>query len=263
MKRTLRLPRRALKQIAMRTLVLTLLGMAVSLLASHIILTTFSGGLDATGVATALLVPILLGGPMIFYLSLKNHELQFAYRRLEAVAARDSLTNCLNHGAFVTEATAFLSSTAPEETKGALLIIDADHFKSVNDRFGHDYGDQALKQIAARIRAAVRPGDLVGRVGGEEFCVLLPGASQGITETIAESIRRAVQNIAFSVEGTPCPLSVSIGGAVFEARMGFGELFRCADKRLYNVKNAGRNTVDLIAFSADSAAEFSRLAQAS
>lgn len=263
MKRTPRLPRRALKQIVMRTLGLTLLGMAVSLLASHFILSTFSGGLDATGVATALLVPIILGGPMIFYLSLKNHELQLAYRRLEAVAARDSLTSCLNHGAFVTEATAFLASAPPEETRGALLIIDADHFKSVNDRFGHDYGDIALKQIAGCIRAAVRPGDLVGRVGGEEFCVLLPGVSRVMAETVAEAIRRAVQSIPFAVEGTPCPLSVSIGGAVFEARMGFGELFRCADKRLYNVKNAGRNTVDLIAFSKDSIEEFSGLAQAS
>jgi diguanylate cyclase len=233
-------------QIAFWTLVITLVGVFVSLAGTHVLLSAFSAGMDLPGAIVSATLPIVLGGPISFILLLKNAQLRDAYRRLKAAASRDSLTACLNHGTFVSETKAFLGGTTSEDTKGALLVVDADYFKSVNDRFGHHIGDAALRQIASRIKGAVRKGDLVGRLGGEEFGVLLPGATRTMAETIAESIRRSVQTIEFEVEGNRFSLSVSIGGAVFEYAVDYSELFRHADKQLYQVKNAGRNSVDLM-----------------
>src|SRR5690606_16976246 len=123
----------------------------------------------------------------------------------------------------------------PSGKGGALLVVDADHFKSINDRFGHASGDAALKLIAAAIRASVRASDIVGRLGGEEFGVFLPGAGHAEAHRIAEAVRQAVQMIEFDAGDERCTLSVSVGGAVSGQAIGFGELFRSADQRLYGV----------------------------
>ena len=120
-------------------------------------------------------------------------------------------------------------------------MIDADNFKAINDLFGHDAGDEALTIIARSIRAVLRAGDLVGRMGGEEFGVYLPGSDQRGTEIIAERIRRSVNLAVFAPDGRQRPLSVSIGGAVFEGPASFSDLFRIADQRLYGAKQTGRN----------------------
>jgi len=237
------MPRLAWEKILWRTILVTLFSVLVSLVISEILLSTFSGGMNGTGAATAILIPIVLGAPMIFYLSLKNFELEQAYKRLEASAARDSLTQCLNHGAFVARTSEILKRTSRQ--RGALLVIDADHFKSINDRFGHETGDMALKQIATIIRASVRRGDLVGRMGGEEFGVFLPDASATLAHAIAEAIRVNIEHFHFTPNGTHCPLTVSIGGITFDMPMSFGDLFRLADERLYKVKNTGRNSIEM------------------
>jgi diguanylate cyclase len=130
-------------------------------------------------------------------------------------------------------------------TGGALLVIDADHFKMVNDYFGHDCGDEALQLMARTIKASVRDGDLVGRIGGEEFGVFLKEASLDNATMTAERIRRSVATASFTPDGTDHQLSVSIGGAHFDSRISFTDLFRIADQRLYEAKQSGRNTAQL------------------
>lgn len=237
-----RLTRRDWLQIALQSLAVTAGGVAISVLGAHVILSVFSAGLDRMGTIVSIALPLLLGGPVTLVFAIQNARLRDAYRRLEDSAAHDSLTACLNHGAFIARSTQMLAGAA----RGALLVVDADHFKSVNDRYGHHVGDAALRQIAARIQGVVRPGDLVGRLGGEEFGILLPGATRSVAETVAQTIRRAVQTIAFEIEDNRFSLSVSVGGAVFENAVEYEDLFRCADKRLYRVKNSGRNNVDLM-----------------
>lgn len=124
-----------------------------------------------------------------------------------------------------------------------MLIIDADNFKSVNDHFGHDRGDEALIAIAKAIKDMLREPDLVGRLGGEEFGVFLPGASREQAELVAERIRQNVTAARFTPNGHTHPLSVSVGGAVFEKELPFAELFRLADQQLYAAKQSGRNRV--------------------
>ena len=134
-----------------------------------------------------------------------------------------------------------------EEAKreGALLIIDVDHFKDVNDNFGHESGDEALKIIAQTIKGVVREIDLVGRIGGEEFSVFLPGTDANRTHVIAERIRAAISTVEFYPTGNRCDLSVSVGGATYDREATFSELFRRADLRLYAAKQNGRNRVEI------------------
>ncbi|MCT7377444.1 GGDEF domain-containing protein [Chelativorans salis] len=203
-------------------------------------------------ILSAVVIPILLAGPLFFYLTLKLRELAIVNYKLADAAATDFLTRCLNRGSFSARVEKWLVDGGHDQAvTGALLVIDADHFKKINDRFGHYEGDMALKAIAQAIRSAVRKTDFVGRLGGEEFGVFLPGATERGAASVAERIRQRVNRAAFNPGGESCPLSVSVGCATFAHRVGFSELFRVADERLYEAKNAGRNRIMLTRISFD------------
>jgi diguanylate cyclase (GGDEF)-like protein len=191
---------------------------------------------------SATVLPILLGVPFFVYTGLRVRGLTITNLRLGLVARTDSLTACLNRGAF----TARVTTQLARRPRGALLMIDADNFKSINDVYGHDAGDEALTIIARAIRTILRAGDLVGRMGGEEFGVYLPEVDQKSAEAIAERIRRSVNLAGFSPDGVQRPLAVSIGGVAFDSPASFSELFRIADQRLYGAKQNGRNRVTVV-----------------
>lgn len=234
-------------RLARWTVLGTLGCMAVSLAFNTVAFLGHSPEATRQGLISAAIIPVILAGPLFFYLTLKLRELAIVNHKLAVVASTDSLTACLNRGAFSARVDERLLRAGERKPQGAgaLLIIDADHFKTVNDRFGHGQGDEALRIISSAIRASVRAGDLVGRLGGEEFGVFLPGASEENAADVAERIRRVIVEASFMPEGTRCPLSVSVGGAVYDSRIDFSELFRTADQRLYVAKAAGRNRVQL------------------
>ncbi|MDQ0325024.1 diguanylate cyclase (GGDEF)-like protein [Rhodopseudomonas julia] len=195
-------------------------------------------------------VASILATPSFFYLSLKLRQLAKTNHRLNTIASLDGLTGCLTRRAFSTLVDDWLhGGDVPDETKGdlackrpgTLLVIDADRFKSINDRFGHQCGDEALCVIAAAIRSSMRIDDLVGRLGGEEFGVFLPGTVD--PSEIAERIRRKVETASFSPQECPHQLTVSIGGASISAGGTFNHLYRLADERLYEAKRGGRNRI--------------------
>src|SRR5687768_16414406 len=194
-----------------------------------------------------ILLPIGLAVPMLLFLTIKLRELAITQFELAQLASTDSLTSVLNRRAFTTLVEAYLTEVRSHERelKGALLVVDADHFKSINDRFGHDRGDEALKVIAGSIKAMLRSADLVGRIGGEEFAVFLPGSTPDQAASVAERIRKTIADSDFAPAGGANMLSVSVGGAVFEHRLPFNELFRIADQQLYVAKNTGRNRVSV------------------
>jgi diguanylate cyclase (GGDEF)-like protein len=121
-------------------------------------------------------------------------------------------------------------------------MIDLDHFKRVNDSHGHAVGDRVLADFAARLRAAIRTADVPGRYGGEEFCVLLPGATIAKACSVAERIRASVA--AGPLGGLPGMTTVSIGAtASTDSDCSIDELLAQADSALYRAKRAGRNRV--------------------
>ena len=196
-------------------------------------------------IVSAVILPIAMGVPLFFFFSMRVRGLALTNMRLGRVARTDSLTACLNRGAFTAKVTTMLAQRRAG-TAGALLMIDADNFKSINDLYGHEAGDEALTIIARSIRSVLRAGDLVGRMGGEEFGVFLPDVDQEATEAIAERIRGSVNEAMFAPDGPQRSLSVSIGGAVFSRAATFSELFRIADQRLYGAKQTGRNRAAIV-----------------
>lgn len=192
-----------------------------------------------------ILLPAGLAAPMFWLLLHKMRQLAIAHQELSIIATTDSLTAVLNRGAFKMMVDAFLkqASEQPIPAAGAFLIIDADHFKSINDRFGHQTGDDALKIIAETIQTSLRKGDIVGRIGGEEFGVFLPKAGLEQAINIAERIRFRINQTVFPPDETKNELSVSVGGAAFDKNTVYEDLFRRADKNLYSAKSAGRNQV--------------------
>jgi len=232
-----------------RVILTTVLGTAVCM-AAAVYVDSFNFSLyDAPArfrsLLTDIFLPIVLAVPLLLFFSSKLRELAIAHRRLTIYASTDGLTQVMNRAAFSTLVDAYLKDvrSAEQRAAGALLIIDADNFKAVNDRYGHDRGDMALVTIADSIKSMLRAPDLVGRLGGEEFGVFLPGANCDQAERVAERIRTSVNDANFLPDGRVHRLSVSVGGAVFEATVPFAELFRLADQQLYAAKQRGRNRV--------------------
>jgi diguanylate cyclase (GGDEF)-like protein len=193
------------------------------------------------------IIPLLIAPPFFFFLLSKLRELAIANDRLLQIATTDGLTSCLTRAAFTTLVDAYLEQIGRKVSsdEGALLVIDVDHFKRVNDSFGHDAGDEALKLIAARIRSVLRDIDRVGRMGGEEFAVFLPGVSPGQAAALAERIRRTVKEAEFIPNGARCDLSISVGAVTFGRQTSFSELYKVADLKLYDAKRNGRDRVEI------------------
>jgi diguanylate cyclase (GGDEF)-like protein len=192
---------------------------------------------------TDFIIPVVLAVPLLLVLSLKMRALAIAHAQLQVIASTDSLTAVLNRGAFTLLVDAYLGEVREQERAGALLIVDDDHFKCINDELGHDRGDEALQAIARSIKGLVRSADLVGRVGGEEFGVFLPGSDPRQAEAVAERIRQTVNEIDFRADGERRELSVSVGGAIFAGEVNYEDLYHLADQQLYRAKQAGRNRV--------------------
>lgn len=193
------------------------------------------------------LIPLVVAPPFFYLLLSKLRELSLAHRELLTIASTDPLTNCLNRRAFTALVDGYLSrfNDSPEKGRGALLVLDVDHFKAVNDQYGHDRGDEALRLIADAIKASVREPDLVARLGGEEFGVFLPGSEAGRATVTAERICQEIRELSFTPSGQVHPLSLSIGGVTFEPPTSFHELYRHADQRLYAAKRKGRNRIEI------------------
>ena len=167
-------------------------------------------------------------------------------RRLEALATTDPLTRILNRRALLDRLTAEVDRARRFDSGLCLLLLDVDHFKSINDTAGHLAGDRVLRQIAALLEDAARKVDIVARYGGEEFVAILPETSVDGATIFAERLRERIAAHEFDLGGEePAHLTVSIGIASFPSlRVASTEdLFARADEALYRAKSGGRNQV--------------------
>jgi diguanylate cyclase (GGDEF)-like protein len=163
------------------------------------------------------------------------------YEDLLARTGRDALTGMFDRGRLETQGRQTIDAAAQDSRPVSLLLIDIDHFKSFNDRFGHAAGDAVIKRIAREIMAAVRASDMVFRFGGEEFVVICEGLESGPALALGERVRR---EIASSIEDAGARVTVSVGIASgADTTATYDSLFHVADLRLYQAKGAGRNCV--------------------
>lgn len=190
----------------------------------------------------------------VLIVSLSKERLELEQR---LKAQTDPLTGALNRRAFMARGARLAQRHRHENAPLCLVFLDLDHFKSLNDRFGHLAGDDVLMRFVAVVHANIRPTDFLFRIGGEEFCCLLPHTRADQARTVAERIRHQFEVATVDVSGMPVRATVSLGIASTES---FGydldTLMRKADMAVYAAKRQGRNRVVIAA--ADDAADTAR-----
>jgi diguanylate cyclase (GGDEF)-like protein len=161
-----------------------------------------------------------------------------------AAATIDPLTEIFNRRALMDSGRRVLARIAWDKQPVAVLMFDLDHFKKINDRFGHAIGDEALKLFARTASAKLRATDIIGRLGGEEFAAVLPATNLASAALAADRVRVAFEEAAKEVEGLPVEGTVSIGAsATDDADCNIDVLLAMADKALYAAKSGGRNCI--------------------
>ena len=166
------------------------------------------------------------------------------YEEIEELATIDSLTNVYTRRYFIERFKEELKRSEARRIEFSLLMMDVDHFKKFNDRYGHFTGDQILKEIGSIIRANIREIDFAGRYGGEEFCVLLPDTDQDGANFAAERIRAAVESAMIQAYDVVVNTTLSIGVVTFPGSgKSVDELIDKADWALYRAKKKGRNCI--------------------
>jgi diguanylate cyclase (GGDEF)-like protein len=170
---------------------------------------------------------------------------------LQDLASHDLLTRVFNAGAYYRACDQQIHASQRVNQWFAVLFIDLDHFKSINDTYGHSVGDDVLRAVAETLQTAVRRSDIVGRIGGEEFSVFLPNTQVQGAQQLAETLRLAIESIHIEVDGVRLKITASIGVAVkrFDQET-MQAIQQHADQAMYEAKRGGRNRVST--FDADS-----------
>jgi len=167
-------------------------------------------------------------------------------QQLEEMAMSDELTDLANRRYFFLRGNEEIIRSRRYRASLSLIMLDLDKFKTINDTFGHDTGDQALQCVAKTLKAQCREVDIPARLGGEEFGILLPNTQLEEAVNVAERIRRAIEELHCMHEGKTVAMTASLGVASTKPGMKvLDELFHHADTAMYQAKNAGRNRVVL------------------
>lgn len=228
------------KRAGMAVAALTVLGLAAG---NHALALPYS----ANGMATLLLGIVYLavffhiyGDRSISYLR-RMHE---SNRELRHMAAHDALTGVLNARAYYAGCDRLIRLAQRHGSPYAVLFIDLDHFKAINDTHGHAAGDAVLRAVASAVAGAIRDSDALGRIGGEEFSVFLPATDAEGAALLAEKIRALIEDLQPSIGDRRLRITASIGVASDRERYGsIGEIQRQADQAMYVAKTQGRNRV--------------------
>ncbi len=192
------------------------------------------------------LLPIAFTAVVVLTLTSRNLQ------ELQHRAETDALTNLTARGSLAEHGESLLGRTRLEGKLVAVLMIDIDHFKAVNDRHGHEVGDGVLKHCARIVRKSLRPEAVVARYGGEEFCAIVPINQADDARIVAERLRLAIANtpyrrsgVAGQSENLLIPVTVSVGGTIAAQGEMLESLLKTADLELYKAKHAGRNRVSV------------------
>lgn len=182
-------------------------------------------------------------GKVVLKFTMSAVEAQY-HEQIVLLASMDALTGAYNKRYFEEALRKAFGPTHGTTVPLSLILFDIDHFKKINDTWGHAAGDAVLRQVTDIVRGQVRNRDVFCRVGGEEFALLLDGASLADARRAAELVRRTIEMTAFTFEGKRIPVTVSLGAAERLPPDSSPEsLYRRADARLYEAKRSGRNRV--------------------
>jgi diguanylate cyclase (GGDEF)-like protein len=197
-----------------------------------------------TSIGAAAAISTLLAGILIYRSALLTQQLTLTRAELSRISETDQLTGLFNRRGFDAAAVTALKSAAGTKFPVAIFMCDIDHFKSINDRFGHEFGDRVLATVAGELRRfADRHGALVARHGGEEFAALMTGVSREQAAKYAEDIRQACAAMEIVTAEMSVQVTISIGFTVKQGEENLGRIMRIADQALYAAKHGGRDRV--------------------
>jgi diguanylate cyclase (GGDEF)-like protein len=167
-------------------------------------------------------------------------------RQLREMALLDKLTGLPNRRQLERDASAASSRAIRERQRLGLIILDVDHFKRINDTFGHGFGDRVLAEVGHTLTGCLRAHDIIGRYGGEEFAMIVPNATPSGMTIVAERLRQHVEGMKLAQEGSHVPVTVSVGSCMWDypallRSPELSELVKPADDALYQAKRSGRN----------------------
>jgi diguanylate cyclase (GGDEF)-like protein len=188
-------------------------------------------------------IPLLIAPPIAWFLVgllLRIHEVE---QEMRSLASYDSLTGLPSRHAFFDNANNYVSLARREQIIFCVMIIDLDHFKSINDRYGHPAGDAVLKLFADVVNSVARSSDIMGRLGGEEFALVLPSTNTSKALEFSERLHHAINQAVLKYKGSAIRYTASIGLSEFDTDSGdsLDDLLARADLALYQAKQSGRN----------------------
>lgn len=225
------------KQVVIYSLLATALAVAVPVITVMVVLWPLPRGILLPIVAIAAVIPLFIALPLSVAF---NYMLMLLNRTIAAVDAHvkyDNLTGLLTRGEFMRQ------TEALRVRGGFLLLLDADHFKAINDTYGHPAGDEVLRTAATLINQTIGPTGLCGRIGGEEFAVFMPAVSRRQALLAAQGCCAAMRNQPILHADQSIRLTFSVGVAEDRSHRPFSETLNVADHHLYRAKRAGRDQV--------------------
>ncbi|MDO8925299.1 MAG: GGDEF domain-containing protein [Sideroxyarcus sp.] len=236
----------------------TILGLSPGLLATILSLVTLAVAnkyLSAPFSSNAMITMLfsLCAGSAFLYSYTKRfaayrQHLKEANKQLRDLASHDPLTGIRNARAFYEDSELVARQALRSEKKYSVLFMDIDHFKLINDRYGHEVGDIVLKEFASCLTRNIRETDLLGRIGGEEFLLLLPDTDMAGAKLLAEKLRQKIEELMPLIGETRIPITTSIGIAVSQTKQdSIARLKQEADQAMYQAKANGRNCVATLA----------------
>jgi len=199
-----------------------------------------------TSFLSSLISPLVLAPIFSWYFVGAFFKIRDLEKQMRELATYDSMTNLYNRASCLLALENSIRQTKRAQTDLVVLYIDLDHFKNINDTYGHDVGDIVIKRFANYLKTSLRESDVIGRVGGEEFLVGLPGLDLENGQLVAEKLRKGVENESVVLcNGTIIGVTISIGMSVHHHKEAVDtmEILKKADIALYNAKRSGRNRV--------------------
>jgi diguanylate cyclase (GGDEF)-like protein len=240
-----RLLRNIIHNYRQKTLVffITMASLLLSVLLTVTASLTIEGLNMAPSIAIAIMVPLIVAPFISWTLVGLFVQIERMERQMRDLATFDSLTGLLTRQAFFHDAQNYLNIAERHQDYFAAMMLDLDHFKVINDTFGHHAGDRVLKQFGMFLTKHLRKSDIIGRLGGEEFAVILPSTLPEDALTIADTIRSELKDLALMENNVRIPLTVSIGVASCpsETLPDINSILKQADIALYRAKHSGRN----------------------
>ena len=202
--------------------------------------------IDQNIVIVLVFIAVSFNFAMVIHLVM--NRLKSVNRHLRILAEKDELTGLSNRRKVLADAVNIFADSVINRESCVFAIVDLDHFKKINDTFGHEAGDLVLSKVSTLMASVIRPQDKIGRYGGEEFIVILPNTTLSAAERIMENMRQSVEDMLIETEhGIVIPVTISIGLAPIESSVSrYEEILAQADKGLYEAKRSGRNRLSAL-----------------